>query len=225
MPMKCPRSGPWRMLACVWLALCASAGTGRARTTPRAAPRGPALPSPEFLAHISSITDLDLSPDGTRVAYTATDSLDPALAQIWIVPTDGSAPARPFAAVGHAAHAPRWSPDGTRLIFLAAGGDTAAEQVRLIAAAGGESRALTAEPIGVLAAHWSPRGDRVAYLAPAPDAADDPLQAGRAPAGVRLKVLDLATGGVTILSPDTSSVWNMAWSPDGRRLAALASPP
>jgi sugar lactone lactonase YvrE len=67
-----------------------------------------------------------------------------------------------------------------------------------------------------------PSGDRVGR---APDAADDPLQAGRPPAGVRLKVLDLGTGGVTILSPDTASVWNMAWSPDGRRLAALASPP
>lgn len=219
------RSGSWLLLAGLVATHLAAARPGAARTTPRTLARGPALPTPEFLAHVSTITDLDLSPDGARVAFTATDSLDPALSQIWLVPTDGGAPALPFAAVGHASHAPHWSPDGTQLIFLAAAGDTAAEQVRLITAAGGESRALTAEPAGVLAAHWSPRGDRLAYLTPAPEAADDPLQAGRPPAGVRLKVLDLGTGGVTILSPDTASVWNMAWSPDGRRLAALASPP
>jgi dipeptidyl aminopeptidase/acylaminoacyl peptidase len=52
--------------------------------------------------------DLQLSPDGSKVAWIVKK-------QLWIAPVDGSAPARALTELEGEAHEPSWSPDGKRV--------------------------------------------------------------------------------------------------------------
>lgn len=182
------------------------------------------FPTPAALARYVSVSDPRISPDGRRVAFTANDSLNVTLSQIWLTDTAAGAEPRPFAAVGAAARLPRWSPDGARLLFLAARSDTAREQIQLISTTGGESWQLTGEPRGVTHAAWSPDGSMIAYLTPGPATTGDPVDAGAPPPPSRLRVRDLQTNRTWTVSPDSSSVWTFTWAPGGRRLAVLSTP-
>ena len=60
--------------------------------------------SPEDLVGIRDVSDVQISPDGKRVVFVISEPADPKKpkkardSDIWIVPADGSEPARPFAA-------------------------------------------------------------------------------------------------------------------------------
>jgi dipeptidyl aminopeptidase/acylaminoacyl peptidase len=131
--------------------------------------------TPEDLYRFTYVSDPQLSPDGGRVAFvrTVVDREDDGYrSQIWIVPADGSAPPRRFTA-GPNDTAPRWSPDGSRLAFLAKrGGKDAKAQIWLIGAAGGEAWPLTDLREGASAPVWSPDGSRIALTSQV-RAADD----------------------------------------------------
>jgi dipeptidyl aminopeptidase/acylaminoacyl peptidase len=55
-----------------------------------------------------------ISPDGRRVAFVRDGENGPP-AQVWVMPLDGGE-ARPVTDLEHGAEAPRWSPDGARLL-------------------------------------------------------------------------------------------------------------
>ena len=85
-----------------------------------------------------------VSPDGRMavVAVTRPDlDADEYRSQLWAVPTDGSAPARPLT-TGNRDTAPAFSPDGRWLAHLTAepGGRP---QIVVLPTAGGEARTLT----------------------------------------------------------------------------------
>jgi dipeptidyl aminopeptidase/acylaminoacyl peptidase len=115
-----------------------------------------------------------IAPDGDLavVAMTRPDlDSDEYRAHLWIVPTDGSAPARPFT-TGWRDSAPAYSPDGAWLAFLrAAGGEGqgARPQLYIMPTGGGEPRRLTDHPLGAGAPVWSPDSRRIAYVARVPD--------------------------------------------------------
>lgn len=111
-----------------------------------------------------------VSPDGRMavVAVTRPDlDADEYRSQLWAVPTDGSAPARPVTS-GHRDTAPAFSPDGRWLAFLSAepGGKP---QVWLLPTAGGEPRRLTDHHLGAGAPVWAPDSRRLAYVARVPE--------------------------------------------------------
>jgi dipeptidyl aminopeptidase/acylaminoacyl peptidase len=87
--------------------------------------------------------------------------------QLWAVPTDGSAPARPLTA-GQRDSAPAFSPDGRWLAYLSAepGGR---RQVWVLPTAGGAARRLTGHHLGAGAPVWSPDSRRLAYTARVPE--------------------------------------------------------
>src|SRR4051812_18759622 len=63
------------------------------------------------------IADPEISPDGRQVAFvrvTVNEKKDGYSTALWIAPTDGSEPPRPFTS-GPADNSPRWSPDNSRL--------------------------------------------------------------------------------------------------------------
>jgi dipeptidyl aminopeptidase/acylaminoacyl peptidase len=111
-----------------------------------------------------------VSPDG-RMAVVAVSrpdlEADEYRSQLWAVPTDGSAPARPVTE-GHRDSAPAFSPDGRWIAYLGAesGGKP---QVWLLPTAGGEPRRLTQHHLGAGAPVWAPDSRRLAYTARVPE--------------------------------------------------------
>lgn len=143
----------------------------------------PRPPRPADLFDLRVPVDLSLSPDGLRAVFTlktVAPRHDGYRFALWIVPTDGSAPARQLTLGATCDNTPRWSPDGRTLAFLsdrsgmlqAAGAadrpgltnewpKEGCRQVWLLPTDGGEARQLTRFPYDVSDVTWSPDGRQV----------------------------------------------------------------
>jgi dipeptidyl aminopeptidase/acylaminoacyl peptidase len=125
------------------------------------------------------IADPQISPDGSRVAYvrvSVNEKKEGYQTQIWMVSTRGEPPVRLTG--GPRDGAPRWSPDGRRLIFtrsLDEGGQPQPPQLYVLPASGGEAWPLTSLPKGAGAPAWSPDGRSIAFLSGTTD--DDIVRA------------------------------------------------
>jgi dipeptidyl aminopeptidase/acylaminoacyl peptidase len=135
---------------------------------------------------------------------------------------------------------PRFSPTGDRLAFLAASAPTsAATQVYVLSATGGEARRVTAAPEGVTGFAWRPDGATLAFIAmdPTPvrtgaarfddafEVRNDGYLTSRVPAPSHLWLVSADGGEPRRL---TTGAWSLAtglgvselsWSPDGREIA------
>ena len=118
------------------------------------------------------------SPDGkwavflvTAPAYDAKDQS----ADLWIVPVDGSLPARQLTRTKAPESGVNWSPDSTRLAFSAKReGDDAAQIYVLDVARGGEAERVTSLSTGARVPRWSPDGTKLMFVSEVfPKAADD----------------------------------------------------
>src|SRR5688572_20010451 len=133
------------------------------------------------LMKLRSIVDVEISPDGNRVAYAvSTPSLERNFheAAIFVVSArgiDARRVAEGTRVFNTPLPAPRlhWSPDGTSVSFLGLPADKSAPQVFAVAASGGEARALTAAPEGVIGYEWAPDGRSLAFLARDPMSAEE----------------------------------------------------
>jgi dipeptidyl aminopeptidase/acylaminoacyl peptidase len=119
---------------------------------------------PDDLASYSTLSDANLHPDGTRVAFVVSRmdfDEDRYERSIWL--WDGTE-CRQFTH-GPADTRPRWSPDGSSLCFLRATGVQGdPSQVALMSGGGGEATALTSFSLGAEEAEWSPDGSSLAVL-------------------------------------------------------------
>src|SRR4051812_21643626 len=197
-----------------------------------------------------------VSPDGATAVVAATRldlDADENRSQLWTVPTDGPAPARPLTH-GHRDSAPGFSPDGPWLAVPSAQ-PKGRPQLHRRPAAGGAPRRLTDHHLGAGAPVWSPDSRRLAYTARVPEAgrygtdedvppgAEEPrlittLKYRQDDIGFtndkrsHLFVVDLPADAAddTVPTPEPFQVTDgdvddtdVAWSPDGTELAFVSA--
>ena len=138
-----------------------------------------------------------ISPDGRHVAYAAGHSLQMRIA---VRPVAGGRAAWLTADTTANAWLPRWSPDGTRILFLSRGGVLSAP------AAGGPARQEVAGRPGtvVRSATWSADAREIAYVR------GDSLLART------------VSSGATRLITTGADLHSCSWSPDGAWLACVS---
>ena len=147
-----------------------------------AAPLGAQNPASSDTSAKRAITEKDLfdfiwvanpqlSPDGTRVAFTRVNVDEKRTGyetSIWTVAASGGeAPIR-MTNGKHDAQ-PRWSPDGKRIAFVRGGdkdetGKPKPPQIAMLSLAGGEAGIITDLPKGATGPVWSPDSKRIAFL-------------------------------------------------------------
>jgi len=142
-------------------------------------------------------TDPQISPDGKTIAYVRKSNdimTDKARPTIWLVDV-ASGQQRPLLAGSGSYFSPRWSPDGTRLAYVAAEGGSPQLFVRWMAS--GESARITGLPDSPDSIAWSPDGRRIAYSMFVPDDGPKLGSAPSKPEGAKwadpLEVIDAVT--------------------------------
>jgi len=183
------------------------------------------LLTPEAALSLRSISDLQFSPDGLRVAFVVTEPPkgERRARHIWLYEKTSNS-ARQFTYSAKEESSPRWSPDGKQLAFLSNRDEQ--QQIYVMRIDGGEAAALTKGKRSISNFVWSPSGKQIAFLAP--DAKtdgeekkekdkDDAHVVDRDDKQPRLWLLTLATSEAKALSDSKWETSELAWLPGGDR--------
>lgn len=183
------------------------------------------------LAELPRVIDPQLSPDGRFVTYLLSHAdwkANRPVWHLWRQALAGGAPVQlTSGANGEVPGTTRWSPDGRSIAFVRDG------QIVLIAAEGGDPRALTRHATGVSSPSWSPDGQSMYFLASDPRTADererdrlrdDVLALDENYKPRRLWRVTLSTGAEQSLTGADTSVLAYRVSRDGTRIALQIAP-
>ena len=189
------------------------------------------LLTPEASLNLRSISDLQFSPDRTRVAFVV---MDPPKGErrarhIWLYEIKSGA-VRQITFSMKDESSPRWSPDSKQLAFLSNREDQ--QQIYVMRMDGGEAAALTKGKRSVQSFAWSPDGKQIAFLAPDPKtdpeekkekAKDDAHVVDKDDKQPRLWLLAVATDEAKALTDPKWEVSELAWMPAGDRIIISAT--
>jgi dipeptidyl aminopeptidase/acylaminoacyl peptidase len=215
------------------LILLAAFGYGhRLSAQETAADAGKTPLTAEAAINIHFLTDLQLSPDGTRLAFVVSEApkVERRAQHIWIYDkkTDG---ARQFTYSSKSETNPRWSPDGSQLAFLSnRAGDE--QQIYLMNSSGGEAAARTKGKSSVKSFEWSKDGKYIAYIAPnAKTEEDEKKEKDKNDARVadkddkqpRVWLLPVESGDPKAITPANWEIKELAWMPSGQNLVVAAT--
>lgn len=160
------------------------------------------------LYEVSTPTDIAVSPDGERVALVVSEhdgEADVARSSLFVVPTDGSRPPHRLARASEASQ-PAWSPDGSRLGFVAARDQ---DMARAIGSPPDEGD--------------GENGDGKESDDDSESGTDDEPEEGPKP---QLWVFDLERGGDAIQVTDRDEgIREFDWGPEGERVVVSARDP
>ena len=159
-------SAPGRMAATALALLLALAGPAPGLSA-QDADAGPRPMTIVDLIEVPSLADARISPDGDRLLFVRRDADwegNGTVAHIWRVDADGDNLIQ-LTSGENGETSPRWSPDGSRIAFLARRGDDEHTQIHLLHTMGGEANALTAHPTAVSSITWAPDGSGLYFVA------------------------------------------------------------
>lgn len=131
------------------------------------------------LRRLVKLSDPRFSPDGKSIALVVdtpvwkTDKHD---TEIDVVDVSSGA-RRSLTRDREDVSSPRWSPDGTRLAFLAKDAGTQRPQIYVLPLAGGDAQRITDAKEGIEAFTWSPDSSRIAYIAEDPSINEKAIKA------------------------------------------------
>jgi Tol biopolymer transport system component len=168
----------------------------------------PAVQPSRITSETYGVFDFAVSPDGTRIAYSANRD-GTGQRDLWLIDA-GDANREPLAACDdQVCQSPSWSADGTRVAFerrafieSAVGRSPGPSRIWLIDAASKAAEPLfsDSQKLGTLP-RWAPVGEKLSYY--------DPLETA-------VVVLDVATGGQVLLPSALGD--SGTWSPDATQL-------
>ncbi|MHC5024116.1 MAG: S9 family peptidase [Planctomycetota bacterium] len=224
----------------------------RRKKTPTRRSRSKRRITPEDLRQFCIVSDPRIAPDGEQIVFVHKQASPKRAGEyesnLWITDVDNGRP-RQFSSGGRD-RLPRWSPDGTRLVFVS-GRDKPRQQIYVMEAAGGEARALTRFPEGSIGSvKWSPDGTclAVSFREQSPQWTEESTKA-RKEAGAsepprildhwwyrldgdgyfdgqryHLYLVDAETGQHrSIYRKDTLGFFTFDFSPDGRELVVATN--
>jgi dipeptidyl aminopeptidase/acylaminoacyl peptidase len=210
-------------------ALCVLVGPARAQEPPKS--DAPKLLTPEASLNLRSISDLQFSPDGNRVAFVVMEPPkgEQRARHVWLYDKQTGA-VRQFTFSAKSDTFPRWSPDGKQLAFLSNRDEE--QQVYVMRADGGEATALTKGKRSVQSLAWSPDGKQIAFLAP--DAKteaeekkekdkDDARVADKDDKHARLWLMTVTGGEAKALTEAKWEIHEAEWHPSGSGLMLKAT--
>jgi acylaminoacyl-peptidase len=129
------------------------------------------------------VSDPQISPDGEWVAYVRNSMdimSDRRRANIWVMRFDGS-DNRPIASGASSSRTPRWSPDGSRLLYVSSSEGSSQLYLRWMDT--GQTAKLTNLTRSPSSLSWSPDGQWIALSMRVPDAPDPMAKMPKAPKG------------------------------------------
>jgi dipeptidyl aminopeptidase/acylaminoacyl peptidase len=192
------------------------------------------------VAKLRVVDEVEISPDGTRLAYTLTvprvpgEGEDgPAWSELWVA--DGDGDPRPFVAGEVNVDEIAWTADGSAITFLAKRGADEQDALYSIPVGGGEARRLLAHGDGIEEYTFSPDGARLAFLA---KRAEEEEQKELEEKGFRQIVFEEEWRPVELWLTEASgdgfgepravelpgSASELSWSPAGDRIAVALAP-
>jgi len=201
------------------------------------------------LLKLRSVSAVQLSPDGTRVAYTIenNDGNGRPYGQLWVMTLADAKTVR-FGGDKESSGNPEWSPDGQLIAYRGRVGDRSGLVIarpdgtgaRFLAEVSGTNNPL---PTTGATLTWSPDGRRIAFISsvPGPETADatgDPIVITRylykpdAAEGMtrfndnrrlHIFVADVASGRIEQLTDGTHYEHSIDWSPNGEEIAFVSN--
>jgi len=181
------------------------------------------------------IIGVQVSPDGSEIAYTAmrahfTGGFNGWTSEIYVSGAGGSRKRQIGAGLGMV-DSPKWSPDGSQIAFLSTvveGNLKGSRQIFRSPSACGESEILTAAPNGITGFSWSPKGGQFVFTSPdivepvpGPGGpADDAVVADANATRINLWLVDAKpkTEPKRMTKGDYS-IESYAWAPDEKSIA------
>jgi dipeptidyl aminopeptidase/acylaminoacyl peptidase len=174
------------------------------------------------------------SPDGKWIAYTISEwdkENNRRVSHIYLVSSAGGRPVK-LTNGEKGENAPQWSPDGTRIAFLA--DRDKGNQIWLISPFGGEAEKLTSEENGAGGFRWSPDSKRISFITrdtPKDKAEREKKKKDKFDTIVvekdfiysHLWAINVENKEKKRITEGTFSIDSAEWSPDGKWLAFVRS--